>query len=112
MSDTIKVQAVDGAVLPVERGHGYVGYTQCAADDPEADHVIGTVCGLKRVLTPVEVQNTLYYRCAINVGDLVAVQSDPPPPELEDESETESRLEELERFEPEDEQQPAAESEV
>jgi hypothetical protein len=40
------------------------------------------------------------------------VQSDPPPPELEDEDETESRLEELERFEPEDEQQPAAESEV
>lgn len=92
--DTLSVLTVAGSVLPLERGRGYVGYTQCAADDPDADVVIEGVCGLKRTLTAVDVPNTLYYRRALGCGDLLAAPppEPEPPPELEPEPEPEPEL--------------------
>jgi hypothetical protein len=70
MPDMIKVRTVAGRLCPVENGRGHVGHRQVALADESADHVIKGVCGLKRSTDVVEVPNTVYYRRAIECGDL------------------------------------------
>lgn len=82
MREMIRVGAVEGRMCPFEGARpGYVGY-RVAKDGEDAEHSIPArlkgkpaPIHLVRIVGGVEVPNTVFYRRALDCGDIVRVEA-------------------------------------
>lgn len=71
----VMLKAVEGRLLPLQGGNGFVGYRRALKSDVAAVEVPN---GHRFVEQPIEVELTGYYRRALQRGDIAIVDKTTP----------------------------------